>query len=354
MPAAPIDRLPPELLYRIFTLAAPVVESVSESQEREDLLTNLCRVSGRFRDVAQRILWQVFRPRAEDFPLSVDAQELVEHVRSFRPPEDLLDLSEAVKAVPSMIRLVDARLEFSTSISQDQLGAFIHLQHLFLVALPKDSFPSLIFPNLVTLTLHRMGAAGTGGVTGLSPSSLPSLRALYLSSSWQNAEAQWARWAPDLILLSDQLDMIQIHSVEAKHFPQELLAQGVPVLISVDLTSGFHFLRSADLAPFEHFQLDAWRSLMTNHLTLVKALEDSVSRHANIKSLSLPRRIHPSSDLVPALASARDGLLSTCSSRNIRVIWRMNSFAREDDYGVNKEFWEFAKEVRKERACQAE
>jgi hypothetical protein len=70
----------------------------------------------------------------------------------------------------------------------------------------------------------------------------------------------------------------------------------------------------------------------------------------HLKSLSLPIQIHR--DTSPAtfadLAPPRDKLLEVCEANGVRVIWR-TSVEKGDDVGVSKEFWQYAKELKRKR-----
>ncbi|GAA5866681.1 hypothetical protein JCM8547_002722 [Rhodosporidiobolus lusitaniae] len=59
--------LPSEFLLAIFEFALPSAETVSEYNEREKTLTSLCLVSRQFCEIAQPLIWRIFRPRRTTF-----------------------------------------------------------------------------------------------------------------------------------------------------------------------------------------------------------------------------------------------------------------------------------------------
>ncbi|GAA5866654.1 hypothetical protein JCM8547_002711 [Rhodosporidiobolus lusitaniae] len=79
------------------------------------------------------------------------------------------------------------------------------------------------------------------------------------------------------------------------------------------------------------------------------------AENAHMRSLRLSSQLHPSSPLLKSgLVTIRDDPLGTCASRKINIIWRMNSKEPVHDIGVSKEFWAYAKELKRKKAIEAE
>ncbi|GAA5859753.1 hypothetical protein JCM8547_007012 [Rhodosporidiobolus lusitaniae] len=114
---------------------------------------------------------------------------------------------------------------------------------------------------------------------------------------------------------------------------------------------------------FQHFHLDAWQDSDYDrpfkYLTPKEALQKlvkAVAHDAHMRSLSLPSQLHPSfsSSLEPDQHSTRDDLLSTFTSRKVNVIWRLDSKKPVDDEGVSRDFWTYAKELKRRKVIEAE
>jgi hypothetical protein len=132
-----------------------------------------------------------------------------------------------------------------------------------------------------------------------------------------------------------------------------------PVLLSFDFLDGA-YLYEHPFISYEHFLLIAPHESTASSTELpvvlfLKVLVGSLRLHEHIRSLSLPSFLSPSSPLSPALAGVRGDLLSVCRARNIDIVWRYNSKRAEDDIAVSKDFWEYAKELkRKKERVEAE
>ncbi|GAA5859697.1 hypothetical protein JCM8547_006988 [Rhodosporidiobolus lusitaniae] len=273
-----LGRLPPELLIHIFELALPPIETVSEYDKRERTLTSLSLVSRQYRDIAQLLLWRIFRPKKD---------------------------------------------------------------HLHLSA----SFPRLS---------AYQGSASSGNI-------LPEPQSPFTTCDHYNPTTA-RRELVELVGLGSQLDMLQVALQMYRNFPSDLPDSDVPVLLafSLDWTG---FLSIAHVSRFQHFQLDAWEDSRYKVPARSQRLEkdlrqlvDAVANLEQIKSLSLPFQFHPSSSsfLRPDQHTIRDNLLSTCTSRKVDVIWRMNSEKPVDDETVSKDFWRYAKELKRQKAVDTE
>lgn len=74
---------------------------------------------------------------------------------------------------------------------------------------------------------------------------------------------------------------------------------------------------------------------------------DFVKKSETIKSLSLPLTLSPSSTLLRLATSARDEIIQLCHKRGIDLIWRPYSVSREDDIAVSRDFWAYAKGLKR-------
>jgi hypothetical protein len=73
-----------------------------------------------------------------------------------------------------------------------------------------------------------------------------------------------------------------------------------------------------------------------------------------LRSLCLPSALSRSHPDRPGLDRGRDQLLEACRVRNVDIIWRPYANKPEDDFGISKEFWGYAKEVKRKNREQTE
>lgn len=74
-------------------------------------------------------------------------------------------------------------------------------------------------------------------------------------------------------------------------------------------------------------------------------------RFLQLETLSLPSQLH-STRPPPAFAQPQIDLLGLCLRRRIRVLWRLDSKVPADDYGVDREFWEYAKGLKRQKEIE--
>jgi hypothetical protein len=109
-----------------------------------------------------------------------------------------------------------------------------------------------------------------------------------------------------------------------------------------------------------------WLSSRYEHLHL--AVDDFKSFHRSIdlerlsihiksskiiKSLSLPASFQNPSSLDAPPPAARQSLLDTCIAKKVDIVWRPFAKSSEDDRGVSRDFWEYAKELKRKKQIEA-
>lgn len=118
------------------------------------------------------------------------------------------------------------------------------------------------------------------------------------------------------------------------------------------------------LADFEHYQIEPVSShnsrgyshplsYLDDPCRPLRDLCDVVKRSQALKSLWLPWDF---SDLNPKISDvlhARDALLEACRAKGVEVRWRLASRETEDDRGVSREFWEYARELKRRKRVEA-
>ncbi|GAA6035879.1 hypothetical protein JCM8097_005753 [Rhodosporidiobolus ruineniae] len=356
------DRLPNELLRLIVLLSIPLNEAVSQHKARRKTLTSLCKTCKTLLRAAQPVLWQIFC--ASDHPLPLPllnanphlAKEVRELYGKMKKP--ILPVLRTLSCVPNIEAV---RIEGGGLMSE-----FAGLTHLTLlnVDLTAADLSHFLFPNLVTLTLQADFARPKGPIPAthtpvFRPSSFPKLRAVF-------TRARNGPYASHEILHFGhfpQLDFLQFHVGLRFDLPLDLPFRQYPVLVAFDLLQ-VESLSMPQFSGFSHFQLDAAVAGVGQRLTslenedLLDDLEDFIRSSPSIRSFSLPAEFHPSTPL-PANAvfierrRRRGQLLDALEKRNVKVIWRLNSKEEADDTAVSREFWEFAKELKAEKALEA-
>ncbi|GAA5859794.1 hypothetical protein JCM8547_007031 [Rhodosporidiobolus lusitaniae] len=325
--------LPSKLLLAIFELAIPSIRTVSECEQRQKTFLNLCLVSCRFHDIAQPLLWRIFRPKEDKLHVAASFPRLAKHIYVFEPREKIRHARAIFKAVEHMPQLVDFRLTGYTEVSKPKFHTISHLEHLFLDDMQIASFASVVFRNLATFTFHNVWPFRNSEGVLLPAASFPNLKDLFSTSQDYNSSTRKTSMV-EPVGLGNQLDMMRVVLWRLGCGPSDLLDRDVPVLLTFgrtwpgELSSESHF---------EHFQLDAWRD---------SDLEQLSSAHPKPReALRKP---------APDQHTLRDNLLSTCAARKIDIIWRLNSKDYVDDLGVSKEFWRCAKVLKRKKALEAE
>ncbi|GAA5866740.1 hypothetical protein JCM8547_002744 [Rhodosporidiobolus lusitaniae] len=289
-----LDRLPVELVRHILELAVSSQAAL--------------------RGLAQPLLWRIFRPEEDHLPLVVQSPHLAKHIRAFHPRLSCDDPQRVFDAVELMPALHVFRVIELEDVEEDDLWILANTRHLVLKRCQTDGFGTFAFPNLVSLTLLRLLDSSCYEDPYPNAEHFPHLRAFFTDTLFEKPG-----WKHELKLLRGgppgQLDMLQVCADSFSCFPPDLLHQGTPVLITFKL-SWSNTLREADLADFEHFDLDPFRNNNGG---------DSDDDDDDMWS-SIPTY------------SSRDALLEVCAARKIEVLWRLDYQTKEDGWTVSKSF----------------
>ncbi|GAA5859726.1 hypothetical protein JCM8547_007001 [Rhodosporidiobolus lusitaniae] len=305
--------LPVELLFHIVNLSLPFNETVSEYGEREKLPASLCLVSAN--PTTSRSL----------FSGASSARRVITFTS---PPLSLASPGTACRNSPSF-----------------------GLEHLFLRETYIAGISSIVFRNLVSLTVHELRTLGRTATPLLSAASFPNLKALY-STSWE-----WIgqTGGPKLLEpdgLDSQLDMLQVDVDVVRRVGGDLWQRNLPVLLIFSLHNAEE-IADPRYNKFRHIQLNAWTYEVSYDVSCQSTFSRALTTLPDIQSLSLPAQLHPSfsSSAHPRQHPSRNDLLATCAARKIHVIWRMNSKKPVDDEAIgSKDFWRYAKELKRKKA----
>ncbi|GAA5855777.1 hypothetical protein JCM8547_000352 [Rhodosporidiobolus lusitaniae] len=266
-----LDRLPVELLLDILELTLPPETAYSAYRERQNVLHDYSRVSKAVCQVAQPLLWRVFRPKGNLTTALKRGGDLVERVRAFHADVECARLGEIFSSVEHMLSLVKFRLEGGEeTVKEEQLAKLTKLEELVLGNLALPTCLSLRFANIVSLSLHSLNTPNVShnGIHLLA-ASCPSLHALYLATC-------------------HQLDMLQIHEKDHEYFPDGITQLPVPTLLSIDifsLSSSSMVNRHSLAFDFEHFLIERFDQPSTWTVIPILRLVVSSSR---LKFFSLP------------------------------------------------------------------
>ncbi|GAA5861522.1 hypothetical protein JCM8547_008059 [Rhodosporidiobolus lusitaniae] len=338
--------LPVEDILHILELAVSS-QAVSDRDAQETLLAKCGLVSRQFRGFAQPLLWRVFRPKENQLHLAVKVSDLANNTVQLRLCDEIDDFQRVFEAVEYMLKLVDFRMEDGGKIKAEQLGCLRRVENLVLNKTELE-LGSVVLDRLVSLSLHCSPSLE------LNIATFPRLKALHVGQ-WDNCGVSALHDLFNFPRLFPQLDMIQVsQGLIALPIARILVSTETPILLTVhfDLVSD---LTRPNLAFGKHFQLNAWVAKDTDghHITV---LTRALSRRSPITSLSLPAQLHPSlpppSSRQPDFGPARDDLLEYCRTHDIAVQWRLDARTQYDDYAVNKNFWEFAKELKRKKAVE--
>jgi hypothetical protein len=208
------------------------------------------------------------------------------------------------------------------------------ITHLSLLRTFINSAPAFVFPNLVTLTLYAVMCLP------FSREAFPSLRAVRLIGQWRSE------------LPFRQLDALEVDYEDQEEFPAHLLQHSAPVLVHLKppILSDSSAAGPA-FSDYEHFHVsfDVEDDGATEKL---KDLEHLVEGHAALKYLCLPSTLSPSRILTPTLEVARTALLDSCVAQDVTVLWCRRSSDENADLGISKEFWDYAKEIKRKKQLE--
>ncbi|GAA5866722.1 hypothetical protein JCM8547_002737 [Rhodosporidiobolus lusitaniae] len=150
--------LPSDLLLAIFELALPSIET--------------------FLAIAQPLLWRVFRPKSNKSHLAASFPRLAKHICVFAPRE-IWSEQVVLQAVKHMPDLSVFRLNECREVLKRELKVISHLEHVSFGEMKITSLSSVVFRNLVSLTIHRPARSDGSSAPLLPAASFPNLKALY-------------------------------------------------------------------------------------------------------------------------------------------------------------------------------
>jgi hypothetical protein len=145
--------------------------------------------------------------------------------------------------------------------------------------------------------------------------------------------------------------MIQVNLEDYAAYPLDLHSRGAAVLLSFRLDQVEH-LANPVFSRFQHFHLRA-SPFTDDDVVAFARLILFVGQRDYIKSLSLPASLSPDYPLPLDLSLQRDDLLAGCKLWHIDVVERPLAKKPEDNVGVSREFWEYAKEMKRKKLIEA-
>ncbi|GAA6035779.1 hypothetical protein JCM8097_005696 [Rhodosporidiobolus ruineniae] len=363
MPATLLT-LPVVLVEHIVLLSVPPDHAVSAYKARYATLKSLCTTSKALRAVAEPMLLSFIQLPPPLFSLSpytpflrllrrlADNPHQAKHVRMLCGA-NIQPLLKDLTVIPNLaeLRVVCSGLTAGKQ-NLSAIASAANLTQLTLreVKLPRIKGSLLVFPHLRALTLFP-------DLTKLwdffQTTSFPELRALYTCA------VDWTGQSNNLRSDAPKLEMLQVeHSRTHRTTPIPLT--GCPVLLSFKLTDD-----PAGYADFQHYHLDStflspYKRQCSLPLTSepyegnLVALVRFIATVPCLRSFSLPFEFHPSCPLDPGRQQRRNKLVQALEDRNVKIIWRLNSKDWTDDLAVNREFWQYAKELRTRKALEAD
>lgn len=242
------------------------------------------------------------------------------------------------------------------------LGTGLH--SLILSDVTVAGCPSVVFPNLISLTLRRVKASLSSNGPYLPSSSLPNLKDLHLASTeWVAYRTTYGRDQAILRDYSDifpQLEVLQMPLYLRDLFPHNLPQLSVPVTITVELGEVSSLAHMPSFV--KHLHLEPLFPL-NDPATQPAVLDDGVrylgeltccleERFSPLETLSLPSQLHDPNRLPPTFVQPRNALLGLSHRRGILILWRLNPKLPADDGGVDREFWEYAKQLRRQKQLE--
>ncbi|BGP39431.1 hypothetical protein JCM10450v2_003384 [Rhodotorula kratochvilovae] len=256
-PSAPttLDSLPNELLILISEhLPHPLDGTVIASRKDRATLARLCRVSKRWREVVQPILWRhVVVDSTGAVVALVTAKESLRRlmtVLTMSTPRDssadlMRDLKELGQALPSVegLRLTNPFFERPIRLSDLSIFGALRSLHLHDVHIDLDNVPT--FPNVTELALVRVSANASIGRL-FESSVFPSLRHMFIGLSFLSLEppvrhhflpsASQAAFPAIPPCLLSQLETLQIDYSALSEDATILTQPSTPILVMLSLT----------------------------------------------------------------------------------------------------------------------
>jgi hypothetical protein len=215
------------------------------------------------------------------------------------------------------------------------------------------SLSSIVLDNLVSLTIHKVGIKRNTKKVLFPATLLPNLHAVSVRGYAYDYWTRHYTYIEPKDLPTGQLDFQQVHIDDEQVFPSDLFARSTPVLVSFRMAQA-GWLSSLSLTRYEHLHLavDDFKSL---HAYIdLERLSIHIKSSTIIKSLSLPARLQNPSNLDAPLLAARQSLLEACAAKKVDIVWCPFANTLEDDRGVSRDFWEYAKELKRKKRNEGE
>ncbi|GAA5902342.1 hypothetical protein JCM6882_000506 [Rhodosporidiobolus microsporus] len=333
-----LDRLPVELLAHLLRVAAPLVWPEEEDGERRRLLSSLCLVCRRVRDVAQPMLPEVF---------AVDQERHVARFSEGDPPRGQLvktlvlhefyDMPWPVEATLGACKnVVDLRLFFLMEFDLGLLADLKNLRHLTTMYTNPTCPPNLVLPNLVSVALAGRTLQISFLEAFLTSTRLPSLRSLSIELSSGDSREYGTRKLPPLPLsLLQQLDDLV---VDASDIPLADLPSLEPAPVLVDCYSSQLNALCSDPAPFpsairlyglEQLPYASAADFQGSGLSGVhRALDSLAARLAPAetskkpRAVLLPQALRPDGEpLYHLVEKTMTGIIDACGRGGVEVLW---------------------------------
>lgn len=132
-------------------------------------------------------------------------------------------------------------------------------------------------------------------------------------------------------------------------FSSDIQQRGSAVLLTFEAFVSSVVQDESRFAGFEHLLAKATGNAPNRTSSDLNSLDNLLRVRAKTKSLCLPSTLAPSANLSSDFSAARDAILDTCKTRKIDVVWRPFARAWEDDVGVSRDVWEYAKQARRKK-----
>ncbi|GAA5892281.1 hypothetical protein JCM5296_003225 [Sporobolomyces johnsonii] len=349
-----LDRLPNELVLRIIELSAPSTFFSTTYSSRQTNLRNCCLVSRQFRQLAQPLLFAVFKATSSEelhtFLNATKAIGLEHHVQAVAliysmdaldgtVPEDLVRLAQDCPALEQL------SVPYAGEFDMTRLEVFKHLRSLTLNDGELVATSPFVLPLLADLSIYTISATPEMLASTFTPSTLPSLRALAFFGIDNDDRLVFSQ---PIETLCPQLHMLSRDVNDSDYLPDGAFISSRPFTL-LDCS-------------FSQFATNWDEIKVTSHLRLydpnpITETDDTEFHLANLTSkllrttqtalrtIYLSPRLHPDSPIPFTLAQARDDFLAACVARGIEVCWEEVG-DWDLDSAVSPSFWRKARAIK--------
>ncbi|GAA5862024.1 hypothetical protein JCM1840_006911 [Sporobolomyces johnsonii] len=328
-----LDRLPNELLLRVLELSVSSSFASQPYADRRSTLRNYSLVSHRFRQLAQPLLFALFKATSSSklrhFLYAVKAIGLQHHVKAVAldhnvgveiygglPPNDLVRLAEDCPALEQLSLGTAGRFDLT------RLVVFKHLRSLTLNWGDLSASSPFVLPLLADLTVEGISASPETLASTFTPSTLPSLRALALSNIEHDTS-----FSEPIEALRSQLHMLATGPDDLCLLPDNVLVDHRPITLL--LCSLPQFVQRWDdiISTAHHVYLycNYYHTPSSNARDLDAVTNQLLhAPHSSLRTVYLSRDIRPSNPewlLDVTFPQAYDRFLAACVTRGIEICW---------------------------------